>query len=277
MFPADAQPPAVHDEPLPIDRPAGVERQLLINAQIDCHQFGGVYAACLAVSREQDELAAVRAYALQHPEHMKKRNPDGIVKHARRYELLDGLLMRRVYDAPSHEVQLRIVAPHGGVCQFILPGHGPVTMGVRERVLLEYHNSKHLGVEKTAQRILQDWYWPGLYEDVDDWCSQCDLCRGEKGAAAVSAWSRTELYSRPFRVIQFDTVDCAPGDRREAPDHPYRYLLTATCCFSRWSWLIPVVDKSAESVGKALLEKVLLDLAMFPTVLRSDRECCEST
>ena len=49
---------------------AGVERQLLINAQIDCHQFGGVYAACLAASREQDELAAVRAYALQHPEHM---------------------------------------------------------------------------------------------------------------------------------------------------------------------------------------------------------------
>ena len=83
-----------------------------------------------------------------------------------------------------------------------------------------------------------------------------------------SAWTRTEIYSRPFRVIQFDTVKATPADHSEAD---YNYVLTAICCFSRFCWLIPIKDRGAETIGKALLERVLLDMAMFPVVLRSDR------
>ena len=50
-----------------------------------------------------------------------------------------------------------------------------------------------------------------------------------------------------------------------------KYILTCICCFSRWVWLIPIPDTSAETIAKALLERVLLDIAMFPTVIRSDR------
>ena len=35
--------------------------------------------------------------------------------------------------------------------------------------------------------------------------------------------------------------------------------------------MIPIADRTAEEVGKALLERVLLDLAIVPAVLRSDR------
>ena len=41
--------------------------------------------------------------------------------------------------------------------------------------------------------------------------------------------------------------------------------------FSRFCWLTPIKDRGAETIGKALLERVLLDMAMFPVVLRSDR------
>jgi len=51
-----------------------------------------------------------------------------------------------------------------------------------------------------------------------------------------------------------------------------RYILTAICCFSKWCWLVPIPDKKATTVGKALLEIVLLSLAMFPSVLRSDND-----
>jgi hypothetical protein len=36
--------------------------------------------------------------------------------------------------------------------------------------------------------------------------------------------------------------------------------------------MVPIPDKSARTVAKALLERVLLNLAMFPTVLRSDND-----
>jgi len=188
--------------------------------------------------------------------------------------------MRRVYDPWDHEVQLRLVAPEGGSNRYDMPGVGQGVLTVRAKVLLEYHNSKlggHLGVDKTVNRIWKDWYWPGLYDDVDRWCRSCDLCRGEKAHNAVSAWSRTELYSRPFRVLQIDTVACKPGSNTKPKgkvadrDHGMKHILTCICCFSRWVWLIPIPDTSAETIAKALLERVLLDIAMFPTVIRSDR------
>ena len=50
------------------------------------------------------------------------------------------------------------------------------------------------------------------------------------------------------------------------------YILTAICCFCRWVCLVALGDKSAETVGEALLEKILIGMAMFPTVLRSDND-----
>ena len=40
------------------------------------------------------------------------------------------------------------------------------------------------------------------------------ICAEEKGLAALSAWSRTELYSRPFRCLQIDTVACGKGHEK---------------------------------------------------------------
>ena len=218
---------------------------------------------------------AITEYAMDHPTALYHRKIDSVVKYVDRFEIVDGVLMKRVYDPVDHEVQLRLVAPEGSINRLEYPGEGTRPLGIREKILLEYHNGKiggHLGAEKTARRILQDWYWPGVYDAVDRWCSMCDLCRGEKGPSAVSGWARTELYSRPFRVIQFDTVNCTPADKeKDPPPHGMQYILTAICCFSRWVWLVPIPDKSAETVGRALLERVILDTAMFPTVLRSDR------
>ena len=173
--------------------------------------FGIIYAAVEADQRGEDIKAAVRTHDEEHPEHRGKRKLDSIAKSSTRYELMDGVLMRRVYDPWDHEVQLRLVTPEGGSNRYDMPGVGMGVLTVRAKVLLEYHNSKlggHLGVDKTVNRIWKDWYWPGLYDVVDRWCKSCDLCRGEKAHNAVSAWSRTELYSRPFRVLQIDTVTC---------------------------------------------------------------------
>ena len=95
----------------------------------------------------------------------------------------------------------------------------------------------------------------------------CSLCNKEKGVTGVSAWTRTELHSHPFRVIQFDLVTAVGDENQE-----YKYILTARCPFSRFCWLVPLKEKTAEAVAEALVFNVLLDLAMFPTMLQSDNE-----
>ena len=34
----------------------------------------------------------------------------------------------------------------------------------------------HLGKEKTLQRIMQHFYWPSLYKDVEEFCRCCTQC-----------------------------------------------------------------------------------------------------
>ena len=117
-------------------------------------------------------------------------------------------------------------------------------MGFREFLFLQYHNSMlggHCGRERTVSKLTRDWWWLGLYESVRKWCALCRLCQPENALVSLSAHARTELYSRPFRVIQFDTIKC----ESQAEDTHTKYVLTAICAFSRYCWLIPLDVKSA--------------------------------
>ena len=92
----------------------------------------------------------------------------------------------------------------------------------------------------------------------------CQVCRSERGHSGTSAWTRTEFYSRPFRVLQFDTITCN-GDEGGS-----RYVLTCVCVFSRWCWLVPVARKDAVSIANGPVHHVMLPMALFPSVWRSD-------
>ena len=143
-----------------------------------------------------------------------------------RYELVNQVLFRRLYKPTSAEVELRCAVPSGAVSQFDFPGRGMTPLGFRERILLGYHNGKlggHQGRERTYESIARDFWWPGMYQDVKRWCQKCEFCRAERGATSQSAWTRTELYSCPFRVLQFDTITCEDEEKSKAT---YKYVLT---------------------------------------------------
>ena len=47
--------------------------------------------------------------------------------------------------------------------------------------------------------------------------------------------------------------------------------MTVIDLFSRYPWLIPIIDQDSKSVAIALIDKVFCDLGVFPSVIRSDR------
>ena len=63
--------------------------------------------------------------------------------------------------------------------------------------------------------------------------------------------------------MQMDTVSCREVDG-------FKYILTVICLFSRWSRLIPIVDRRGEEIGEKLLTVVMAPCYQFPVVLRSD-------
>ena len=248
-----------------------VERWKLAAAQRSDADFGGVMIAHmgwnenLSVEAIRRTLTAFKAESGSEP---SDRNIDGILEYALEFELVAGVLYRKVYDVVDQEVQLRLCVPQQPHSKFEYPGRSAKPMGYRERVLLENHNGMlggHVGRERTYELISKDYWWPGMYEGVRRWCRNCEQCQRERGSTGTTAYSRTQFYSRPFRCLQYDTVKC-----REEHEDGYKYILTCICCFSRFCWLIPLKTKSAESVADGLVTHVFLGIAMFPTVMRSD-------
>ena len=35
----------------------------------------------------------------------------------------------------------------------------------------------HLGIKKTREKIMSNFCWPGIYEDVARYCRSCDICQ----------------------------------------------------------------------------------------------------
>ena len=47
----------------------------------------------------------------------------------------------------------------------------------------------HLGVTKTKDRVLQRYYWPGVFKDIADYCRSCEVCQRSQPRHAKKASS----------------------------------------------------------------------------------------
>ena len=113
----------------------------------------------------------------------------------------DGLLYRQ-YTPPMKSDNPTVVE------QLVLPNQ------CRQEVLKLAHSiplAGHLGKQKTAQRILQRFYWPSLYKDVANYCKSCPECqkaspKGSHRAPMVSL----PVMGEPFQRIAMDIVGPLP-------------------------------------------------------------------
>ena len=95
----------------------------------------------------------------------KDRKLDPMIQSSLDYELVNGLLYRRVYDIQDDETQLRCVAPEGDWQVIEDVGVGPAQISFRRHLLMHYHNSPlsgHRGRDKTNHELGKDWWWPGM-------------------------------------------------------------------------------------------------------------------
>ena len=62
--------------------------------------------------------------------------------------------------------------------------------------------SGHLGVTKTKNRILQRYYWPGVFKDVVEYCWACELCH----LSTPRKLPRAELIPMPLVTCPFERM-----------------------------------------------------------------------
>lgn len=191
------------------------------------------------VAKQQDDptLQAMRVEARE-----KEDSP---------YQLDDGLLMKKVMNELG-EARKLIAVPKDLRSSIFHTAHTISLAG-------------HLGKRKTASRIAQHFYWPGLGRDVKQMCRQCSDCqKGNRRKPTRAPLIPLPVMERPWQRIAVDIV--GPLDRSRRGN---RYLLTVMDFATRYPEAIPLRRTDAATVCEKLIET--FSRYGIPEELLSDR------
>ena len=112
--------------------------------------------------------------------------------------------------------------------------------------------SGHLGFERTKDRILERFFWPGIESDIRHYCETCVACqRRRRPTPHMQATLKTEVQSRPYERIAVDITEMPLSVRGN------RYALVAMDYFSKYVHVFPMPNQKAETVADCLLKLVM--------------------
>ena len=125
----------------------------------------------------------------------------------------------------------------------------------RDRVLMLVHDSPlagHLGVKKMTDKLLMNFYWPGVTSDVQRFCRSGDICQRTvaKGKVGKVSLGEMPLIDTPFKRIAVDLV----GPIHPMSERGNRYILVIVDYATRYPEAVALPRIEAERVAEALLE-----------------------
>ena len=102
-----------------------------------------------------------------------------------------------------------------------------VLKDLRKKVMEVAHDTMlagHMGVKKTEDQILTNFYWSGFHQDVTKFCRSCNVCQRmtSKGSVAKVPLGKMPLMGLPFKRVAVDLI----GPIMPASDKGHRYVLT---------------------------------------------------
>jgi len=150
-----------------------------------------------------------------------------------------------------------------GIIQLVVPE------SLREKVVSLAHDtllSGHRGSTKTLNRVLQEFYWPGINNFVLRYVSSCDLCQRNvsKGTVGKAPLGSLPVIGTPFSVVCIDFIGPL-----SPPSDGNRWILTIIDMCTRFPECIPLRDISSSSVAEALLG--VFSRVGLPDRIHSDR------
>lgn len=127
--------------------------------------------------------------------------------------------------------------------------------------------SRHLGITKTYNRILQHFFWHGLKHDVIRYCKTCHVCQhvGKPNQVIPPALLiPIPVLGDPFEHVLGDCVGLLPKSKSGN-----QFLLTIMCTATRYPEAISLRIITAKALVKALI--TFFTTFGLPKVLQTDQ------
>ncbi|OWZ12682.1 reverse transcriptase [Phytophthora megakarya] len=161
---------------------------------------------------------------------------------------------RRKVDENQPEMSLRLVVPTAMIQEVLHNCHNSIEGG-------------HQGVVRSYERVKHDYYWIGLYADVEKHVKSCLDCSSSKSLPQPKCYSPGNvLAERPFYVASMDFVIPLPRSRRGNTA-----LLLWQCSFTGFVIAKAMSDTDALTVAK-VCEECIYRRFGAPSLIRHDRD-----
>ena len=124
----------------------------------------------------------------------------------------------------------------------------------------------HLGNKKTRDRIMQHFFWPGIFNDIAECGRSCPECQmgTAKGRVPRAPLVSIPPIDEPFQHIALDFVGPLP-----LSENKNRFVLVCVGYATKYPEAIPMKNQEAESVANALLS--LFSRVGIPKELLTDQ------
>ena len=130
-----------------------------------------------------------------------------------------------------------------------------VPSSLTDKVMTLAHESLmagHLGIGKTIDRVVAEFFWPGVCVGMTRFCKSCYICQRtvQKGRVAKVPLGQLPLIDTPFKRVAVDIV----GPIEPRSNNRSRYILTMMDYATRYPEAIALPSIKTERVAEALVE-----------------------
>ena len=174
------------------------------------------------------------------------------------HTLIDVPLANVYLDSPYYKGHCRVMCVSSPVYPVIIGrsfNQLVVPKELRRQVMSVNHElafSGHLGAKKTEVRILPNFFWPGLHQEVIRLCRSCDVCQRtvKRGSVKKVPLGSMPLINTPFKRVAVDIV------RPIAPpsEAGHRCILTLVDYATGYQEAVPFKKITTEAVADSLLD-----------------------
>ena len=126
---------------------------------------------------------------------------------------------------------------------------------MREKALRVAHEgimSGHQGVNKTADRLSREFWFPGIGAEIARYCRSCDICQRTiaKGRVPKAELGVMPIIDTPFDRVAVDLI----GPIEPMSERGHRYILTVVDFATRYPEAVALKNITTETVAEALVE-----------------------
>ncbi|MEW8544650.1 MAG: reverse transcriptase domain-containing protein, partial [Candidatus Thiodiazotropha sp.] len=194
------------------------------NSNDKSSQFEDISCADELATEQRNDLSLEKVRKLA-------KGPVTVSKNAYFYEK-ESIIYRAFYDKSDNVIH-----------QIVVPKK------YRQRLMQVAHDipfGGHMGNRKTRNRLLQNFFWPGIFKDVAEYCRSCPQCQRSvaKGKARKANLISIPPICEPFARVAIDIV--GPLNRTKRGN---KYILTLIDYGTKYPEAVPLKTIDTKTVG----------------------------